>query len=63
MKDLLKYLKGKKTYIITVSAAILAVLDNRGIITIPNDVWYVLSAAGLAALRAGVDKAKNDLDA
>jgi hypothetical protein len=56
MGDLLEKLKGKKTYIIAIATIVLGALQGLGIFTLPEFAWPIIAAAGLTALRAGVDK-------
>lgn len=48
-------LQGKKTYIVAVGIGISAVLQILNIV-IPVWVWTVLGAAGLGAIRSGINK-------
>jgi len=56
MKDLIEYLKGKKTYIIAIVIAVLGTLQGLGIFVLPNEVYAVLGALGFSCIRAGVNK-------
>ncbi len=51
------YLKGKKTYIITVACGVLGALEYTGTFTVPQWAWIIIYAAGLGALRAGINNA------
>jgi hypothetical protein len=53
MKNILKFLEGKKTYFIAITAGILAGLQAYGIV-IPNYVYAILNALGLGALRHSI---------
>lgn len=61
MKKALKFLKGKKSYLIGVAIAVLGVLESQGVFKIPEYVWPILAAAGLGALRAGIANAAKDV--
>jgi len=52
---LLKWLQGKKTYIIAIIVGILAALNQLGI-QVPSWVMPLLGALGLATLRAAITK-------
>lgn len=56
MNEIWTFLKGKKTYIIGIVIAILGVLQGLDIFTLPEWAWPIIAAAGLATLRAGVNK-------
>ena len=49
----MKFLKGKKTYIIALVVGLLAAAQSLGY-PIPDWVYAILGAAGLGTLRAGV---------
>lgn len=49
------FLKGKKTYLVALAAAILAGLEAYGI-SIPAYVYTGLAALGLGTVRAGIAK-------
>lgn len=49
------FLKGKKTYLVAATAAVLAALSASGI-AIPVWVYPLLGSLGLGSLRAGVTK-------
>ena len=55
MNKLIEWLKGKKTYIVAIVVGILAGLQAYGIV-IPEYVYAILAALGLAAVRAAVVK-------
>ncbi len=55
MIKLIDYLKGKKTYIIALTAAALAFAQAMGW-PIPEYVYVILGACGLATVRAAVAK-------
>lgn len=56
MNEIIEFLKGKKTYIITVAMVFLGVLQGLGVFALPEAVWVVLAGLGLAFIRAGVNK-------
>ena len=57
MGKLLEFLDGKKTYIVAGLAAVIAGLQaSRVIGAIPEYVWQVLGALGLASVRDGINK-------
>jgi len=51
---MINFLKGKKTYIIALAGAALAILEIREIWVVPKEVWILLGAAGLTTLRTGL---------
>lgn len=53
MDKLLGFLNGKKTYLVAITAAVLAFCNSMGIV-IPDFVMQILVALGLATLRAAV---------
>ena len=53
MTGVLKWLEGKKTYLVAVGIGAVAVLRALGV-EIPPVVWPILAALGLGAIRAGV---------
>jgi len=60
MSGLLGFLKGKKTYL--VAAATLGLgITQAFVCPIPTIVYVLAGAAGLASLRAGVNKVANGL--
>ena len=56
MNEAIKFLAGKKTYLIAAAAVILGFLQGMDIFTVPDAVWPVLGALGLTTLRSGVKK-------
>jgi len=56
MNEIIKLLRGKKTYVIAVTIAVLGVLQGTGVFTVPDAVWPVIAALGLTTLRSGVNK-------
>jgi len=56
MEEFIKWLKGKKSYILAVAVVVLGLLQGLGIFVMPEWSWAVLAALGLAAIRAGVNK-------
>lgn len=55
MTKILNFLDGKKTYLIALVAAATAFADAMGW-PIPDFVWPILGALGLASARAGIAK-------
>jgi hypothetical protein len=55
MQKLIEFLKGKKTYIIALVAAGIAFAQAMGW-PIPEYVYVILGACGLASVRAAVQK-------
>ena len=53
MKNLIEWLKGKKTYIVAIVVGILAALSSLGIV-VPEWVYVLLAALGLGAVRAAI---------
>lgn len=56
MKELMAFLKGKKTYIVAGLTVVLGFLQACGIFTLPDAAWPIIAAFGLTTLRAGVQK-------
>lgn len=54
MKEIVEWLKGKKTYFIAATIGIVAALQYLGV-EIPEWVYALLAALGLGSLRAGVN--------
>lgn len=54
LSTLVVFLNGKKTIIIAIVGAVLAILESRGIFKVPQEVWILMGAAGVAALRDGI---------
>lgn len=52
---MLKFLTGKKTYIIAILIAVGGILEAFGI-SIPTYVWPILGGLGFGAVRAGINK-------
>tara|TARA_R110000868_G_scaffold26471_6_gene101833 strand:- start:668 stop:829 length:162 start_codon:yes stop_codon:yes gene_type:complete len=52
---MLNFLEGKKTYIVAIIAAVLSVLPTFGI-EVPEQVYGVLAALGLATVRNAITK-------
>lgn len=61
MAKLWKVFKGKKTNIIAVVALVLGILQHYDVYTVPENIWKVLAAVGLLALRAGVKDVTDQL--
>jgi hypothetical protein len=55
MNDIIKYLEGKKTYIVAAIVFVLGGLQAIGY-PVPEYVYPLLGALGLGTLRAGVSK-------
>ena len=55
VKAVVGWLSGKKTYIVAVVIAVVALLQVSGV-NIPEPVYVILSALGLGSLRASVPK-------
>ena len=55
--SVLSWLSGKKTYVVAIGVGVCAAVQFSGH-SIPEWVWTILTACGLAAIRAGVEKAK-----
>lgn len=55
MNEFLKFLKGKKTYIIAGVMTVLGFFQGMGWFIVPDWVWAVLAGLGLTTLRAGVN--------
>ena len=53
MKKVLEFLEGKKTYLIAITAGILAGLQAYGIV-IPDYVYAMLASIGLATTRSAI---------
>lgn len=51
----MKWLEGKKTYLVAGAAAVVAGLKGLGI-EVPEWIWMMLASFGFAFLRAGVQK-------
>lgn len=61
MKELIEFLRGKKTYIVALLVLIIVICEKVLGIDIPgaevaNPFDYILAALGISALRAGVAK-------
>ena len=61
MSKILAFLSGRKTYIVSALVVIGGLAVKYGL-DIPSWVWLVLGGAGLASVRAGVDKVKEALN-
>jgi len=61
---MLKWLEGKRSYIIgtiVILGAVLILVTNLNFSDIPDFVWMILSGLGFAAIRAAIDSvSKND---
>jgi len=55
VKNLIEWLKGKKTYIIAVIVGVVGALNYLGII-IPEWIYALLAAIGLGTIRAAISK-------
>lgn len=58
MNTIRDWLKGKKSYIVAAGIFIVGGLRASGV-EIPEWIFGALAAAGLAAIRAGIQKAKS----
>ena len=58
MTGVLKWLSGKKTFIVALGIGAVAVLRALDV-EIPEVTWPILAALGLAAIRAGVKKSES----
>ena len=58
MTGVLKWLEGKKTYIVALGIGVVAVLGALNY-QAPEWVWPILAALGLGAIRAGVKKSES----
>ena len=57
MSKLIEFFNGKKTYICSGIAAIIAVLQVFGVVgVIPEYIWAIVGAAGLASVRDALGK-------
>lgn len=56
-----KFLKGKKTFLVSAVMFVLGILDGYGILNIPNELYPALAGLGLAALRSGSKKEKQEI--
>jgi len=54
MNETIKFLMGKKTYLIAASVVVLGFLQGMDIFTVPDAVWPILAGFGLTTLRSGV---------
>lgn len=59
---MLKFLEGKKTYIVATVALALAACEATNIFSMPPEGWQVLGAIGLGTLRSGVKKIQKGLE-
>ena len=62
MKKALAFLKGKKSYIVAIVIAILGVLQGTSVFILPEWAWPIIGAAGLGALRSGINKTADSLN-
>jgi len=56
MEKLIEWARGKKTYIIAIVVVVLGLLQGLDIFVLPDAVWPIIAACGLATLRSGVNK-------
>ena len=61
MSNVLAFLNGKKTYLVALVVAVIAVLDVEGVWAAPEWVYLVLGAAGFTTIRMGVSDLKKSL--
>lgn len=66
MSDLIKFLKGKKTFLIAIAVVVLGCLQGFDVFTLPEYIWPILGGLGLASVRDGINtwaaKIKGDGD-
>jgi len=58
MKNLLDYLKGKRTYLVAITAIVLSIAGNY--IEIPDWVFQVLLGTGALTMRDAINGIKKD---
>ena len=58
LSQLEKMLSGRKTYIVAILIAAFTIMEQQYGIVIPEYVFTLLGAAGLAAVRSGISKLK-----
>jgi hypothetical protein len=56
MKNLIEFLKGKKTYLLALLAGIYAALVGLGLAPHSEVLWGLLGSTALATLRAGLNQ-------
>jgi len=61
MKNVIEWLKGKKSYIIAIVTGVLGALQAMGLFTLPDYAYVVLAGAFGITLRAGVAKVAESL--
>ena len=66
MKDIIEFLKGKKTFIVAIAVVVFGILQGFDVFTLPEVVWPILGGLGLASVRDGINswakKVKGDDD-
>jgi len=53
VKQVIDWLKGKKTFVVCIAALIVAIMGLYDV-EVPEEVWAVFAALGLAFVRAGI---------
>ena len=61
MEKILNFLKGKKSYIVSVAIATLGVLQGTGVFVVPIWAWPIIYAAGLGSIRSGIQSIAEDV--
>lgn len=61
MEELIKLLKGKKTYIVAIATVTLGLLQGLDVFVMPDYIWPVLAGAFGISLRAGVNKVADEV--
>lgn len=56
MDKIFELLKGRKTFIVAITIAVLGLLQGLEVFVVPEWVWPVIGGLGLTFLRAGVNK-------
>jgi len=56
LTELVEFLKGKKSYITAITIVVLGTLQALELFVVPEVIWTVLAALGIAFIRAGVNK-------
>lgn len=55
MNEIIAALKGKRSYIIAISTAVLGILQGLGLFTVPDYVYVLIASAFGITIRAGVN--------
>lgn len=53
IENIIKFLEGKRTYLIAILAGVLGLIQSFGVV-IPEYIYVILGALGLGTLRAAV---------